>query len=259
MMRLSSYSASSAGRPSALAGNIRSVAPCIVFIVAKDTSARRGMAAALDDMGWQVREIASAEALLLEPECSVPSCLVLYELAVPRHLADERAETPVICVTGHADVLGTVQAMRAGAVDVLAKPLRQDALIASVELALERSKDLLVRRREEKTLQGCYALLSQRERQVMSLVVSGLLNKQIGGELGISEITVKAHRGKVMRKMNVRTLVALVDCARRLKLEPYTGQGRVKQVQPASPTSSSSISALAWRRSNVSNPSMNRP
>lgn len=258
-MRPSSYPAPSAGRPSAMAGSIRSVAPCIVFIVAEDPSACRGMAATLDDMGWRVREIASAEALLSEPECSVPSCLVLYELAMPQHLADERAETPVICVTGHADVLGTVQAMRAGAVDVLAKPLRQDALIASVELALERSKDLLVQHREEKALRGRYALLSQRERQVMSLVVTGLLNKQIGGELGISEITVKAHRGKVMRKMNVRTLVALVDCARRLKLEPYTGQGRVKQVQPASPTASSSISALAWRRSDVSNPSMNRP
>ena len=132
-------------------------------------------------------------------------------------------------------------------------------VFASVELALERSKGLLVQHREEKALRGRYALLSQRERQVMSLVVTGLLNKQIGGELGISEITVKAHRGKVMRKMNVRTLVALVNSAGRLKLEPYTGQGRMKQVQSASPAASSSISALAWRRSDVSNPSMNRP
>ena len=143
--------------------------------------------------------------------------------------------------------------------DGLLLKAQAERLLDAVELALERSKDLLVQHREEKALRGRYALLSQRERQVMSLVVTGLLNKQIGGELGISEITVKAHRGKVMRKMNVRTLVALVNSAGRLKLEPYTGQGRMKQAQSASPAASSSISALAWRRSDVSNPSMNRP
>ena len=126
-------------------------------------------------------------------------------------------------------------------------------------MALERSRELLLQSREKRVLRDRYASLSQRERQVMSLVVSGLLNKQVGGELGISEITVKAHRGKVMRKLNVRTLVALVNAADKLEIEPHAGSGSAKMIQSASPAVSSSISTLAWRRSNVSNPSMNLP
>ncbi|WP_428668508.1 response regulator transcription factor [Reyranella sp.] len=260
-MRLSFHPVFNAGRLPAMAGDIRSVAPSnrIVFIAAENPFARRSMAVTLGDTGWQVREITSARALLAEPQHGVPSCLVLDELVVPEWLAVERAEIPIICVTGHTDVLSAVQAMKAGAVDVLAKPLRLESLIGSIELALERSEALLLQGREERALRDRYAALSQRERQVMSLVVSGLLNKQVGGELGISEITVKAHRGKVMRKMNVRTLAALVNIAGKLRLEPYAGPGSTRQTQPASPAVSSSISALAWRMSDVSNPSMKRP
>lgn len=251
----------SVGRSSVMTGDIRSITPSnpIVFIVAENPFACRAMAAIFSDMDWKVREILSVEAFLSEPEYGVPSCLVLDELVLPEWLANERGDTPVICVTGFADVLSTVQAMKAGAVDVLVKPLRRETLIRAIELAFERSEKLMLQGREKRALRDCYASLSQRERQVMSLVASGLLNKQVGGELGISEITVKAHRGKVMRKMNARTFVALVNMAGKLKLEPYVGCSSVTSVQPASLTASSSISALAWRRSEVSNPSMNRP
>lgn len=260
-MRQSFHPVVNSGGLPAMTGDIRSIAPSspIVFVAAENPSTCRSMAVILGDTSWQVREITSARALLAEPECRVPSCLVLDELVVPEWLAVERTETPVICVTGHADVLSTVQAMKAGAVDVLAKPLCRETLVASIELALERSKDLLLQGREERSLRDRYASLSQRERQVMSLVVSGLLNKQVGGELGISEITVKAHRGSVMRKMNVRTLVALVNIAGKLKLESYASHDSTRRVQSASPAVSSSIRALAWRKSEVSNPSMNRP
>jgi FixJ family two-component response regulator len=260
-MRLSFHPVFNTGRLPAMAGDVRSVAPSgpIVFIAAENPFTCRSMAGTLCDMGWQVREIASPRALLAEPQYGEPSCLVLDEFVVPDWLAVERPEMPVICVTGHTDVLSAVQAMKAGALDVLAKPLRRETLIGSIELALERSEALMLQGREERALRDRYATLSQRERQVMSLVVSGLLNKQVAGELGISEITVKAHRGKVMRKMNVRTLAALVNIAGKLKLEPYAGPGSTRQAQSASPVVSSSISALAWRMSDVSNPSMNRP
>lgn len=260
-MRPSPHAALNAGRLSAIAGNTRSVtlsAPR-VFIAAENPSTCLSMAGLLGGMGWLVREIASPEALLLEPDCGAPSCLVLDELVMSERLAAERAVTPVICVTGRADVLSTVQAMKAGAIDVLAKPLNQEALIGSIEMALERSREFLLQDKEKKVLRDRYASLSQRERQVMSLVVSGLLNKQVGGELGISEITVKAHRGKVMRKLNVRTLVALVNVAGKLKIEQHAGSGSAQRIQSALPAVSSSISALAWRRSDVSNPSMNLP
>ena len=248
------------GRSPMMSGGIKSIATSspIVFVVAENPFAG-AMAAILGDMDWQVREIPSVDAFLLEPEYGVPSCLVLDALAVPECLANERAHTPVICVAGSADVLATVQVMKAGAVDVLVKPLRPETMIMAIELAFERSNQLMLQGREERALRDRYASLSQRERQVMSLVVSGLLNNQVGGELGISEITVKAHRGKVMRKMNARTFVALVNMAGKLKLEPYVECSNVRQVQLDSLTASSSISALAWRKSEVSNPSMNRP
>ena len=228
------------GRSPMMSGGIKSIATSspIVFVVAENPFAG-AMAAILGDMDWQVREIPSVDAFLLEPEYGVPSCLVLDALAVPECLANERAHTPVICVAGSADVLATVQVMKAGAVDVLVKPLRPETMIMAIELAFERSNQLMLQVREERALRDRYASLSQRERQVMSLVVSGLLNKQVGGELGISEITVKAHRGKVMRKMNARTFVALVNMAGKLKLEPYVECSNVRQVQLDSLTASS--------------------
>lgn len=212
----------SIGRPS-----IRQpVAPStpIVFIADDDPSLRAALVAVAHGMGWRTRELTSARALLSAPMDVVPSCIVL-DLSLPRHgghqlqeLAAERPETSVVCITGMADITMTVRAMRAGAVDVLPKPVRADLLLDSIRLALERSDALLRQTLETRRLRDCYATLSLRERQVMALVASGLLNKQVGGELGISEITVKAHRGRVMRKMSAPSLAALVKIAGKLKI-----------------------------------------
>ena len=125
---------------------------------------------------------------------------------------------PIIFITGHGDVPMTVQAMKAGAVEFLTKPFNDDVLLTAIRAALERSRVALSLEAEMRVLRDRYASLSQRERQVMALVVSGLLNKQVGGELGISEITVKAHRGKVMQKMKADSLADLVKMAARLRL-----------------------------------------
>ena len=130
---------------------------------------------------------------------------------------------PIIFITGHGDVPMTVQAMKAGAVEFLTKPFNDDVLLTAIRAALERSRVALSLEAEMRVLRDCYASLSQRERQVMALVVSGLLNKQVGGELGISEITVKAHRGKVMQKMKADSLADLVKMAARLRPAPAAG------------------------------------
>jgi FixJ family two-component response regulator len=242
-----------AGRLPAIAADIRSVAPLspVVFIVAENPYTRHLLGSLLGDMGWQVRVLPSIEPLLAEPEQGVPSCVVL-DISLPnadglvlqKRLAAERVGTPVICITDLADISSTVRAVKAGALDVLAKPLRREFLLGAIHLAFERSAALLVQSREDRALRDCYASLSQRERQVMALVAAGLLNKQVGGELGISEITVKAHRGKVMRKMNVRSLAALVKIAGKLGLERQVSTGRGGP-QPGAIADSSSISAFA--------------
>jgi FixJ family two-component response regulator len=130
----------------------------------------------------------------------------------------ERTDMPIIFITGHGDVPMTVQAMKAGAVEFLTKPFKDDVLLDAIRDAIERSRAALRQDSEMRALRDCYASLTPRERQVMELVVSGLLNKQVGGELGISEITVKAHRGQVMRKMKADSLPDLVTIAARLGL-----------------------------------------
>jgi FixJ family two-component response regulator len=197
----------------------------IVFIAGGDADTHEALAEISRAMGWRLRELLSVRAFLSEPDDIVPSCLVL-DVSVPwygdvhlhERLAAERENTPVVCVTGVADILMTVRLMKAGAVDVLPKPVRPDLLVNAVRNGLARSEAGLREKTALGRLRQSYESLSRRERDVMRLVVSGLLNKQVGGELGISEITVKAHRGRVMRKMNARSFAELVKMADRLKL-----------------------------------------
>jgi FixJ family two-component response regulator len=207
--------------------DLRPIAPSTpnVFIADSDTSTREAFAAVAQAMGWRAIELPSMKALLLEPEDTVPSCLVLdvsdpWFEGIPfyERLAAERSATPIVCVTGVPDILMTVSVMKAGAIDVLPKPVPLDRLVDAVRHGLARSEAKLQEKIASRSLRERYAVLSPRERQVMMLVASGLLNKQAGGELGISEITVKAHRGRVMRKMNARSLADLVKMVDRLKL-----------------------------------------
>jgi FixJ family two-component response regulator len=199
----------------------------IVFVVDDDISVRESLELLIRCEGLQPETFASAQEFLTRPRVLVPSCLVLdYSLPglngleVQKRVAVERKDMPIIFITGHGDVPMTVQAMKAGAVEFLTKPFGDEALLSAIRFAIERSRVALGREAEMRVLQDCYASLSLRERQVMALVVSGLLNKQVGGELGISEITVKAHRGKVMQKMKADSLADLVRMAARLRPAP---------------------------------------
>jgi FixJ family two-component response regulator len=196
----------------------------IVFVVDADVSVRESLELLVDRSGWQAKTFASANEFLAQPRVPAPCCMVL-DVALPglsglhlqKRVAD-RTDMPIIFLTGSGDVAMIVQAMKAGAVEVLTKPFRADVLVKAIREALERSWQALAREMALTSLRDSYASLSRREREVMSLVVSGLLNKQVGGELGISEITVKAHRGQVMRKMQADSLPALVKMAARLDL-----------------------------------------
>src|SRR6476619_2237144 len=197
----------------------------IVFVVDDDISVRESLELLIARAGWQPEIFASAQEFLHRPRSPVPNCLVL-DLSLPglnglelqRRIAAERTDMPIIFITGHGDVPSTVQAMKAGATEFLTKPFNDDALLSAIRQALERSRDALSSEAEMQSLRKRYDSLTLRERQVMVLVVSGLLNKQVGGELGISEITVKAHRGKVMQKMKADSLATLVKMAARLRL-----------------------------------------
>ena len=144
----------------------------------------------------------------------------LNGLDLQRRLAADRTDMPIIFITGYGDVPMTVQAMKAGAVEFLTKPFGDAVLLNAIRSALDRSHTALDHEAEMRALRDCYASLSRREREVMALVVTGLLNKRVGFELGISEITVKAHRGKVMRKMKADSLPDLVTMAAKLRLAP---------------------------------------
>lgn len=196
----------------------------IVFIVDDDVSVRESLELLVRNENWTPEVFASAQEFLNHQRRLAPSCLVL-DLSLPglnglelqKHLAAEHIDIPIIFITGHGDVPQTVQAMKAGALEFLAKPFDSDELVSAIRNALERNRIALIQNEEMKQLRDRYATLTPREQQVMSLVVSGLLNKQVGGELGISEITVKAHRGQVMQKMKVNSLADLVRMAGRLR------------------------------------------
>jgi len=198
--------------------------PPIVFVVDDDVSVRESLEPLIKNAGWQPETFVSAQDFLSRPHPLVPCCLVLdvtlpglSGLELQKQLA-ERTDMPIIFITGHGDVPMSVQAMKAGAVEFLTKPFKDDVLLDGIRGAIERSRTALRQNSQSRVLRDCYASLTQREHQVMELVVSGLLNKQVGGELGISEITVKAHRGQVMRKMKADSLPDLVTKAARLGL-----------------------------------------
>jgi FixJ family two-component response regulator len=195
----------------------------VIFVVDDDISVRESLELLIASAGWNVETFASAHDFLARPRALVPSCLVL-DLALPglnglelqKRISVERADLPIIFITGHGDVPKTVQAMKAGAVEFLTKPFSDAVLLTAIRQALDRNRAALTEEAEMQELRRRYGSLTPRERQVMALVVSGLLNKQVGGELGISEITVKAHRGQVTQKMKAESLADLVRIAGKL-------------------------------------------
>jgi FixJ family two-component response regulator len=203
-----------------------------VFIVDDDISVRESLESLVRCAGWQPETFTCAQEFLARPRVLAPSCLVL-DFALPdlngldlqKRIAADRSDMPIIFITGYGDVPTTVRAMKAGALEFLMKPLGDEALLSAVRSAIERSHAVLDEAESTRELRDGYASLSRREREVMALVVSGLLNKQVGGELGISEITVKAHRGRVMRKMKAKSLAELVSIAVRLQLLPEREPG----------------------------------
>jgi len=195
----------------------------IVFVVDDDVWMRESLTTLIEDQGWQPKTYASAQEFLACPRALVPNCLLL-DLSLPgmngldlqKRVAIERTDMPIIFITGHGDIPTSVGAMKAGAVEFLTKPFSDEVLLTAVRQALERSRLALAQEREMRELRERYASLTPRERDVMKLVVSGLLNKQIADELGIVESTVKAHRGQVMQKMKANSVADLVTMTARL-------------------------------------------
>jgi FixJ family two-component response regulator len=199
----------------------------MVFVVDDDISVRESLESLIRCEGWESESFASAEEFLSRPRVLAPSCLILdvslpdlNGLGLQKRIAPDRKDMPIIFITGHGDVPMTVEAMKAGAVEFLTKPFDAEALLSAIRHSIERSHTALRRETETGILRDHHASLTPREREVLALVVSGLSNKQVGVKLGISEITVKAHRGKVMQKMQADSLASLVKIAARLRLTP---------------------------------------
>jgi FixJ family two-component response regulator len=214
--------------PSLISCSMARITP-FVFVVDDDISVRESLELLIANAGWRPELFASAQEFLAHPRPPSPSCLVLdvglpdlNGLELQKRIAGERADMPIIFITGRGDIPITVQAMKAGAVEFLTKPFTPDVLLSAIQSALERSRVRLDAEANLQALRDRHLSLSRREREVMALVVRGQLNKQVGGELGISEITVKAHRGRVMRKMRAKSLPELVNIASRLGLDDKT-------------------------------------
>jgi len=197
----------------------------IVYVVDDDISVRESLESLIRFAGWQPQIFASAQEFLPRPPVFVPSCLVLdvmlpdlNGLDLQKRLTTDRVAMPIIFISGHGDVPTAVSAMKAGAVEFLNKPYSDEMLLSAVQNAIECSDAALRREAEMRSIRDRYASLSARERQVMALVVRGLVNRHVGSELFITEITVKVHRGNVMRKMKADSLPALVNMAATLGL-----------------------------------------
>jgi len=206
----------------------------IVFVVDDDISVRESLEALINWAGWKVKTFESAQAFLDHPRSSSPSCLLLdvsmpglNGLELQKLVAEDRIDMPIIFITGHGDIPMTVQAMKAGAVEFLTKPIDDETLLSSIRHAIDLSRAALGNETDSRELRELYASLTPREREVMTMVASGLLNKQVGLKLGISEVTVKAHRGKMMTKMKADSLADLVRMSVRLGLAPASNPWHV--------------------------------
>jgi FixJ family two-component response regulator len=196
-----------------------------VFVVDDDVSVRESLELMIRLEGWSPVTLSSAQEFLALPRAVTPSCLILdvnlpdlNGLDLQEQITADRMDMPIIFITGYGDVPTSVRAMKAGAVEFLTKPFSDETLLNALRSAIQKSLSALERETELRGLRKRYEMLSGREREVMALVVSGLMNKQVGGELGISEITVKAHRGNVMRKMDAGSLADLVNMAAALHI-----------------------------------------
>jgi len=203
----------------------------IVFVVDDDVWIRESLQTLLQDEGWQPETFASAQEFLDRPRPLTPNCLVL-DVSLPgldglelqKRIAGQRTDMPIIFITGHGDIPMSVGAMKAGAIEFLTKPFSDEVLLTAIRQALERSRLALTEQATMQELRDRYASLTPREQDVMRLVVSGLLNKQVADELGITESTVKAHRGQVMQKMKANSLADLVKMTARLDQPVATNQ-----------------------------------
>ena len=197
----------------------------LVCVIDDDASLRESLKNLIRSVGLRVEPFSSAQEFLRSKRPDVPGCLVLdvrlpglSGLDLQKRMADSDIEMPIIFITGHGDIPMTVRAMKAGAVEFLTKPFRDQDLLDAIQQALERDRTGRKQRKEIEDLRRRFDLLTQREREVMALVVTGLLNKQIAGELGTSETTIKIHRHQVMEKMAAKSLAELVRMSDRLRL-----------------------------------------
>src|SRR5262245_39297203 len=210
----------------------------VVFVVDDDISVRESLETLLEFEGWRTETFASAEEFLLAQSFDGPCCIILdvslaklNGLDLQELLCGDRGHMPIIFITGHGDIPMSVKAMKAGAVEFLTKPIDDEALLSAIRHALQRSAAVLDEQAEMTRLRDLYESLTLREQEVMRLVVAGMLNKQIGLKLGISEITVKAHRGKMMQKMKADSVADLVKMAVRLGLAPAKNPWHTRAIE----------------------------